>query len=79
MKTKCRLLAAMILSVTLVACATTGTRVSTTSDGYRNMAKSQQWWCGTFGETCTCYLDGVRTTCSLVNACLNSGNCTMAP
>jgi hypothetical protein len=43
------------------------------------MAKSQQWWCGTFGETCTCYLDGVRTTCSLVNACLNSGNCTMAP
>jgi hypothetical protein len=79
MKTKCGLFAAMILSMTLVACATTGPRVNTTSDAYRNMAKSQQWWCDTFFETCKCHLDGIRTTCSLAYACVNSGNCTAAP
>ncbi len=78
MKTKNGLLAALILSTMLAACATTGTRVSTTSDTYRSMARGQQTWCGAFGDTCTCYLDGIKTTCSLVYACLNSGNCKVA-
>jgi hypothetical protein len=78
MKTKNGLLAALILSTMLAACATTGTRVSTTSDTYRDLARGQQTWCGMFGDTCTCYLDGTKTTCSLVYACLNSGNCKAA-
>jgi len=78
MKTKNGLFAALILSTMLAACATTGTRVSTTSDTYRDLAKGQQTWCGAFGDTCTCYLDGIKTTCSLVFACLNSGNCKAA-
>ena len=78
MKTKSGLLAAVALGVMLAACASTGTRVSTTSDGYKDRARSQQWWGGTFGATCQCYIDNVQTTCSLVQACLNSGNCKLA-
>ena len=69
------LFAAFVVCAMLSACATTGTRVSTTSDAYKDMAKSQQWWCGNFGSTCTCSIDGQKTTCSLVYACLNSGDC----
>jgi len=73
-----RLFTALILGTMLAACASTGTRVSATSDGYRSMARGQEPWCGTFGDTCTCYLDGIKTTCSLVYACVNSGNCRAA-
>jgi putative hemolysin len=73
MKAKGGLLAAVVVCALLSACATPNTRVNTTSDVYRGMARSQQAWCAQFG--CTCYLDGVQTTCSLVAACLNSGNC----
>jgi hypothetical protein len=75
MKMKNGLFATLIAITMLAGCATTGTRVSTTSDAYRDMAKGQQTWCGAFGDTCTCYLDGIKTMCSLVSACLNSGNC----
>jgi hypothetical protein len=78
MNTKRGLLAALIAGAMLTACATTGTRVSSTSDAYRDLAKGQQTWCKTFGGTCTCFIDGVQTTCSLVYACLNSGNCKAA-
>jgi uncharacterized protein YceK len=78
MKTKRNFFAVAIACVLLSACATSGTKVSATSDTYRTMANSQQWWCGTFGDTCTCAIDGVKTTCSLVYACLNSGNCKAA-
>jgi len=78
MNTNKRLFTALVLSTMLAACASTGTRVSTTSDSYRSMARGQEGWCGTFGDTCTCYLDGVKTTCSLVYACMNSGNCKAA-
>jgi outer membrane biogenesis lipoprotein LolB len=73
MKAKGGLLAAVVVCALLSACATSGTRVSTASDTYRQMARSQQAWCAQFG--CNCYLDGVQTSCSLVAACLNSGNC----
>lgn len=73
MKAKGGLLAAVVVCALLSACATSGTRVNTTSDTYRQLARSQQAWCAQFG--CNCYLDGVQTSCSLVAACLNSGNC----
>lgn len=30
-----------------------------------------------FGGPCECYLDGIKTSCSLVAACLASGNCVV--
>ncbi|HTI45337.1 MAG TPA: hypothetical protein VMB76_02190 [Casimicrobiaceae bacterium] len=78
MKTKRGLFAAVMLGAMLAGCAATGTRVTSTSETYKDMARGQGWWCGTFGSTCTCYLDGVQTTCSLVQACLSSGNCKAA-
>ena len=64
---------AMLACALLTACAATGTRVSSNSDMYKSMAKSQQWWCSQVG--CGCTLDGQPATCSLVEACVNSGNC----
>ena len=64
-----------ILACAVAGCATTGTKTTASSQGYKDLARSQQWWCGTFGQTCTCSIDGMQTTCSLVAACLNSGNC----
>lgn len=69
-------LAIVAMCVLLTACASAGTRVTTKSDNYKSMAQSQTPWCQTFG--CSCFLDGIRTSCSLVYACLNSGNCTRA-
>ena len=79
MKTNGGLFAALIVGTMLAGCATSGTRVSGASDSYRDLARSQQWWCGTFNATCGCTIDGVPATCSLVYACLNSGNCKAAP
>ncbi len=73
MKTIPGLFATVMLCALVSACASTNTRVSTSSDFYKTMGRSQQAWCQQFG--CGCYLDGVETTCSLVSACLNSGNC----
>jgi hypothetical protein len=78
MKSKRGLFAAVVLGVLLAGCAATGTRVTSSSNTYKDMAKSQGWWCGSFGSTCTCAMDGVHTTCSLVQACLSSGNCKAA-
>jgi hypothetical protein len=66
----------IIACVMLAACATTGTRVTSNSEMYKSMSNSQQWWCSQFG--CGCTLDGQATTCSLVQACLSSGNCQRA-
>jgi len=68
---------AVMICALLSACATSGTRVSSNSEGYKSMARGQQWWCSTFG--CGCTIDGQPATCSLVEACLNSGNCQRAP
>ena len=70
-------LAIVALCALLTACASAETRVTAKSDNYKSMAQSQSWWCQTFG--CSCTLDGMRTSCMLVEACLNSGNCTRAP
>ena len=75
-----RMVAAVLATVAMLAgCASPGTRVSTTSDAYKDMAKSQQAWCGTFADSCSCSIDGNKTTCSLVYACMSSGNCKAEP
>jgi hypothetical protein len=79
MNTKNGILAVLVVVLALGGCAATGTKVTSSSDGYRDMAKSQQTWCGTFPDSCACYIDGNRATCSLVYACMNSGNCKAAP
>ena len=71
-----RLLAVAALCALLTACASAGTRVTAKSGDYKSMAQSQTPWCQTFG--CSCFLDGIQTSCSLVYACLNSGNCVRA-
>jgi hypothetical protein len=69
-------LAIAALCTLLGACAAADTRVSSNSDFYKTMGNSQQWYCKTFG--CGCTLDGQPATCSLVQACLSSGNCQRA-
>ncbi len=69
----------LVVVAVLAGCASPGTRVTTTSDAYKDMAKSQQAWCGTFADSCTCSIDGNKTTCSLVYSCVSSGNCKAAP
>ena len=78
MSTKRGWFTAVALGVLLTGCASTGTQVSANSDNYKTLAKSQQPWCSTFGNTCTCAIDGMKTTCSLVYACVSSGNCKTA-
>jgi outer membrane biogenesis lipoprotein LolB len=71
-------LAAIALCALLSACATTGTRVTSNSDVYKSMAKSQQGWCSQFAGTCGCTVDGQPATCSLAATCLNTGSCQRA-
>ena len=70
-------LLAVMLCALLAACASTGTRVTTTSDAYKSMAGSQQAWCSQFG--CGCSIDGQQATCALVSTCINTGSCQRAP
>jgi len=53
------------------------TRVKAVGGGYAERAIRMQDTCTIFGGPCTCYLDGIRTPCSLVAACLHSGNCVV--
>jgi hypothetical protein len=69
-------LIAIALSAMLAACASPGTRVTTDSDMYRSMARSQQWWCSQFG--CGCTMDGQQVTCALASTCVNAGSCKQA-
>jgi hypothetical protein len=80
MKSKSGILAALVLGAMLAGCAATGTKVSTTNDLYKDMANSQKWWCNssTFGGSCGCTIDGMKTTCSLAQSCVSSGNCKVA-
>jgi hypothetical protein len=66
-------LLAIVLCTLLSACATTATRVTTTSDAYKAMARSQQAWCSQFG--CDCSIDGQQATCTLVATCVQTGSC----
>jgi hypothetical protein len=64
---------AAVFCALLSACATSGTRVSTDSDIYKQMSSSQHQLCTQFG--CECYLNETQTSCPLVSSCLNSGSC----
>lgn len=53
-----------------------GTRVTTTSEVFRQTARSLQQDCERIGG-CTCILDGIQTTCAVVFACLDAGFCEL--
>jgi hypothetical protein len=67
---------ALALCAMLSACASSGTRVTTDSDAYKTMARSQQAWCSQFG--CGCSMDGQQVTCALASTCINTGSCKQA-
>jgi len=73
-----RNLLAVALCAMLAACASSGTRVTTDSDAYKTMARSQQWWCSPFASTCECSLDDQKVTCALAATCVNTGSCKQA-
>ena len=77
-KTVTSTLLALAMSALLGACAATGTRATSDGGSYKSMANSQQWWCNSVGG-CGCAIDGMKTTCTLAQACLSSGNCKAAP
>ncbi|HKG47555.1 MAG TPA: hypothetical protein VKB02_12550 [Pyrinomonadaceae bacterium] len=55
-----------------------GTRVTTKagkSDAFKQTARSLQDECNRIG--CTCFLDGIQTTCGVVFACLDAGFCEL--
>ncbi|MFO1414564.1 MAG: hypothetical protein U1F10_11805 [Burkholderiales bacterium] len=78
MNTRTGFAVALVVSAMLAGCAATGTRMTSKSESYKGMVSSQQWWCNSFGSTCGCSIDGQKATCSLAQACLNSGNCSVA-
>ena len=45
------------------------------SDAFKQTAKSLQQDCARIG--CTCFLDGIQTTCAVVFACLDAGFCEL--
>ena len=56
-----------------------GTRVATKagkSDVFRQTARNIQSDCEQMGG-CTCFLDGLQTTCGVVFACLDAGFCEL--
>jgi hypothetical protein len=55
-----------------------GTRVSSTSEVFQRTARDLAGQCEAIGG-CTCFLDGIQTTCSVVFACLDAGFCELAP
>ena len=71
-------LMALLMCTLLGACGTAGTKVTSDGGSYKSMADSQQWWCNSVGG-CNCTVDGMKATCSLAQACVNSGNCKVAP
>ena len=70
-------LVAIVVATALGACASPGTRVSSNSDTFKNMAKSQQQWCSQVGG-CACQIDGAPVTCTLAQTCINAGSCRTA-
>ena len=73
MKTKYALVA-LVVATLLSGCATPGTKVTSSSDAWKSMARSQQAWCAQVGG-CDCQMDGQPVTCSLAATCVNSGSC----
>ena len=81
------ILAALLVSVLLLSSCTKdsgnpipadGTRVTNVSEVavFKQAASDLQENCELIGG-CTCFLDGIQTTCSLVFACLDAGFCEL--
>lgn len=81
-------LAAFFVSILLVTACTNndsspipveGTNVTSVSDVavFRQTALDLEEHCEQIGG-CTCFLDGIRTTCAVVFACLDAGFCELA-
>ena len=51
-----------------------GTKVTSNSEVFRRTASDLENQCTAMGG-CTCYLDGIQTTCAVVFACLDAGFC----
>ena len=51
-----------------------GTKVSASSEVFKQAASGLAGECDRLGG-CTCFLDGIHTTCALVFACLDAGFC----
>jgi len=76
------LTALLLFTLFVSGCATNpippaGTRVNSTSEVFKQTARGLQQDCARIGG-CTCILDGIQTTCSLVFACLDAGFCQLA-
>lgn len=74
----------LISALFLTACASKspipepGTRVTTTSEIFKRAASDLERDCEARGG-CTCFIDGIRSICSLAFACLDFGFCKVAP
>jgi hypothetical protein len=57
------------------AAGSRATTKSGKSDAFTQTARSLQQDCARLG--CTCFLDGIQTTCAVVFACLDAGFCEL--
>ncbi len=53
-----------------------GTKVQSKSEVFKRAAGDLQQDCDRMGG-CTCFMDGIRTKCSLAFACLDAGFCEL--
>ncbi len=53
-----------------------GTKVTSNSEVFKRAASELQQDCERMGG-CRCYMDGLRTKCSFVFACLDAGFCVL--
>ena len=53
-----------------------GTSVTSSSPAFARLAQDIQGDCERMGG-CTCIMDGVQTTCSIVFSCLDAGFCVL--
>jgi hypothetical protein len=76
------LVALLVCTLALSSCAAknpipaAGTRAKATSELFRQTSRGLADHCARIGG-CTCFIDGLQTTCSLVFACLDAGFCEL--
>jgi hypothetical protein len=72
----------LLCAVLLAGCPTkdhnpippAGTNVTSTSEIFKRTAVDLENHCAAIGG-CTCFMDGIQTTCAVVFACLDAGFC----
>lgn len=76
----------IIATLLLTACANyaktqpEGTSATTSSETFQNAAKAlvDTGYCAPEFRSCGCSLDGIQTSCFVVEACLRNGFCEIA-